>query len=84
MELLEPITRDIIIGIVLAGGLGLAAFVKKKFNSIDKLCNRIATLEKTILLMATLIEEQTRLAHPNIDTTNLKKMIDIMMKDESN
>jgi len=81
MELLEPITRDIIIGIALAGGLGFAAFVKKKFNSIDKLCDRITTLEKTILLMATAIEQQTKLAHPDIDTSNLKKMIDIMIKD---
>jgi len=80
MEPFDPIIRDVIIGIILAGGIGLIAYVKKKFNSIDKLCNRITTLEKTILLMATAIEQQTKLAHPDIDTSNLKKMIDIMMK----
>ena len=80
MEVLDPIIRDIIIGVILTGGIGLVVYIKKKFNKIDNLCQRIANLEKTILLMATLIEQQTRLAHPNIDTSNLKKMIDIMMK----
>ena len=79
-EFLDPIVRDIIIGIVLTGVIGLAAYIKRKFNKIDKLCQRIANLEKMITLLATMIEQQTKLAHPDIDTSNIRKMIDIMMK----
>ena len=80
MEVLDPIVRDIIIGIILAGGVGMVAYIKRKFNKIDNLCLRIANLEKMITLLATMIEQQTKLAHPDIDTASIRKMIDIMMK----
>ena len=82
MELLEPLTRDIIIGIVLAGGLGLVAFVKRKLNKIDALCNRIENLEKAVRLLTKLIAEQTKRAHPNADTTLLKEAMDIVMDED--
>ena len=83
MEPLDPIIRDIIIGVILAGGTGLILYIKRKFNKIDKLCQRIENLEKMIMLLATIIEQQTKLIHPDVDTSNLRKMIDIMMKDNS-
>jgi len=80
MEVLDPIVRDIIIGVILAGVVGLAAYIKRRFNKIDSLCQRIANLEKMITLLATMIEQQVRIAHPDIDTLEIRKMIDIMMK----
>ena len=80
-EILDPIVRDVIIGIVLAGGVGLFAYIRRKLNQLDKLCSRIVNLEKTILILTKLIATQTKRAHPDIDTSSLEKMIDIMMKD---
>ncbi len=84
MELLEPITRDIIIGIVLAGGLGLVAFVKKKLNKIDALCNRIINLEKAVQVLTKIIAIQTKRSHPEDakEVEDLIELMDIMMKDD--
>jgi len=82
MEVLDPIVRDIIIGIILAGGVGLIAYIKRRFNMIDKLCQRMNNLEKTIQVLTKLIAIQTKRSHPEDikEIEDLEELIDIMMK----
>ena len=82
MEVLDPIIRDIIIGVILTGGVGLVVYIKRKFNRIDKLCQRMDNLEKTIQVLTKLIAIQTKRSHPEDikEIEDLEELIDIMMK----
>ena len=79
---IDPIIIDVIIGIILAGGVGLTAYIRKKFGQIGVLCQRVTRLQKAVIAMTKMIEVQTRLAHPEADTSEIQSMIKLILKDD--
>jgi len=71
--ILQEIYREIIIAVVLAVGAYIANYFRKRGDCINKLNNQMEKLTrtqwrtaKTLLILAKLIDDQTKKEHPDI------------------
>jgi len=81
LTILEEITRQVIPTIVIALGAGLVAYFRKIQKVHNDLCKKVEMLQKTIIVLAKTIDNQTKINHPE-NTTELDELVrELLSKD---
>lgn len=66
--MLETIVGNIVPAVLVAVGAGLVAYFRKIQKTNSDLCRKVERLQKTILVLAKVIDAQVRSAHPETES----------------
>ena len=67
-NIFNSLVEPLLLVITISTGTGVITFFKKMNKTQKDLCERVAMLQKTLIILAKAVDRQTNRAHPDSDS----------------
>ena len=80
LEIIETISTELLTAVLLGVGAGLVGYFRKIQKTNSDLCKKVERLQKTIIILAKVIDQNVKRAHPDQES-ELDELVQELLAD---